>query len=101
MHKLKILTLVILLFTGCSASWQLKTHHGFLTPNVYELTDGNISIKYYNGQCCCVAKEVLTELKTRIETGQIDPARLKDKTFVEKTLQQLCNELKNNQEKIK
>jgi hypothetical protein len=67
---------LVLLLTGCSSGWVVKTHPGFMVPTTYELTDGTTSINYYNGNCCCVAKPVLEYIKTEIESGLIDTKQL-------------------------
>ena len=89
------LSLLCVLLAGCN-EFTIKTHRGFLSPDVYELTNGDISIKYYNGDCCCIAKEVLTEIKRRIEIGEMDATKLKDKKYVDEYLRRLCNEMRAN-----
>lgn len=90
-----LVVLLCFLLAGCN-EWKVKKHSGFMTPDVYELTNGDVSIKYYNGDCCCIAKDVLTEVKLRIENNQIDVAKLKDKKFVDDYLRNLCNEMRAN-----
>lgn len=90
-----LICLLCFLLAGCN-EWKVKKHGGFMTPDVYELTNGDMSIKYYNGDCCCIAKEVLTEVKKRIEANQIDVIKLNDKKFVDEYLQKLCNEMRAN-----
>ena len=79
---------------GCNGNFVVKTHHGFMSPDVYELTNGDISIKYYNGNCCCIAKDVLIEMKSRIEKNEIIIDSLNNKKFVDNYLQKLCNEMR-------
>jgi len=90
-----LIALLCFFLPGCNG-WDVKKHSGFMSPDVYELTNGDISIKYYNGDCCCIAKEVLTEVKKRIEANQIELIKLNDKKFVDEYLQKLCNEMRAN-----
>lgn len=92
MKKLLFLFLVIII-TSCS-SLSLKTDHGWFGPDVYELTDGEISVRYYNGDCCCIAKEVLEELHNRVDAGKVDWQKFADKKFAKEYLSKLCEELK-------
>jgi hypothetical protein len=87
----------VLLFVQCS-EFTVKTDHGFFGPDVYELTNGEISIKYYNGNCCCIAKEVLMEVQRRIESNELDWTKLRDKTFADQYLQKVCDELRESDE---
>jgi len=88
----KLFVLISLIFiTACSCSeFTVKTQLGVFGPDVYELTNGGISIKYYNGNCCCIAKDVLVEMKNRIEKGVIEIDSLKSKKFVDSYLRDLC-----------
>lgn len=91
-HLLLILILATLMF-GCS-NLRLKTDHSWFGPDVYELTDGEISVRYYNGDCCCIAKEVLEELRYRVNSGKVDWQKFSDKKFADEYLKNLCIELK-------
>ena len=86
---------LMFLLVACSGL-TLKSHWDLFGPTVYELTDGNISIKYYNGNCCCIAKEVLEKVKKNVESGKLDWQKMQNKEFADKYLQQVCNELKSN-----
>lgn len=93
-QKKIIIALMLFILSACSSTgWQVKTDRGFLGPDVYELTNGDISVKYYNQQCCCIAKEVLIELKRRIEAGKVKPERLKNNRYKEMILKQICKQL--------
>ena len=97
MKKLIVLFIaLILLLLACNNGLIIKSHHNLLGPTVYELTDGNHSIKYYNGQCCCIAKKVLEEIKQQIEDNELSWQDMKNKEFADKYLQQICNELKSD-----
>lgn len=92
MKKILLLIIAITLFVGCS-SLRLKTDHGWFGPDVYELTDGELSVRYYNGDCCCIAKEVLEELRNRVNSGKVDWQKFADKKFADEYLKQLCAEM--------
>jgi hypothetical protein len=91
-----VLILAYLSLDGCN-SLSLKTHHGWLGPNVYELTDGVISINYYDGDCCCIAKAMLTEIKRRVEEDNLDWNLFKDSLYTKNYLSQLCQEMRGKQ----
>lgn len=97
MKRILMLAAIVVLILGCS-EFTVKTDYGFLGPAVYELTNGDLSIKYYNGNCCCIAKDVLGEIKLRIETGRLDWTKLKDKQYADEYLQSVCDSLLNLQE---
>jgi len=75
-------------------SLSLKTHHGWLGPNVYELTDGKISITYYDGDCCCIARDVLKEIKRRVEEDNLEWGLFNDSLYTKNYLSQLCQEMR-------
>lgn len=72
-----------------------------MSPDVYELTNGTISIKYYNGDCCCIAEKVLTEIKSRIERKKINAQKFADKYFTSCYLQSICDSLKQKEGEVK
>jgi len=63
-------------------------------PDVYSLSGNGIVVNYYNGECCCIAKEVLKELQRRVDDGELDWMKMKDETFRDEYLRQVCRELK-------
>jgi len=88
-----VLVLMYLSLDGCN-SLTLKTHHGWLGPNVYELTDGKISITYYDGDCCCIARDVLKEIKRRVEEDNLEWGLFNDSLYTKNYLSQLFQEMR-------
>ena len=96
MKKIKLLRILlvvyllisILVLLSCS-TWRVNTSYGFLSSDTYILTNGDIAIHYYNGDCCCIAEEVLQELKRRIELGEVNSEMLRDKEYVNKLLREI------------
>jgi len=101
MEKIKFLRILlvvylligILVLSSCS-TWRVNTSYGFLSSDTYTLTNGDIAIHYYNGDCCCIAEEVLQELKRRIESGEVNSETLRDRKYANKLLREICKELK-------
>lgn len=60
-------------------------------PDVYYATDGKTEVRYYNGQCCCVAKKVLESLADRANSGELDWSKMADKDFRSFELKQQCS----------
>lgn len=88
-----MIALLILFSFGCS-SVRIDTHHGFLAPDVYELTDGSVSYFYYNGDCCCVAKEVLENVLADYKSDKISQHNWVDKEFMYKYIDSICIKIK-------
>lgn len=92
--KTALFLLLTMTIIGCDGGMTLKTHGGFGNPSTYELTDGTNSITYYNGDCCCIAKYVLLEVKARVERNELRwEALITDREFRGRYLRNLCKEM--------
>jgi hypothetical protein len=86
-----ILIICICCFVLCSCGRvRVKTSWGYMGPNTYIATDGKIEVRYYNGACCCVAKQVLESLADKANSGELDWSLMADKEFRSKTLSDEC-----------
>lgn len=92
MIKNIIIVICLLFLFGCGV--RVKTNWGFMGPDVYVASDGNIEVIYYNGECCCIAKEVLESLSYKANHGELDWAKMSDKEFRKTTLLEECTRLK-------
>jgi hypothetical protein len=81
------------LLFGC-AGISIKTHSGFIGPDIYEATDGKIPVYYYNGDCCCIAKEVLEVLADRANRQDVDWNLMLNQVVRDSILQRTCDSLK-------
>lgn len=88
------LLLISIISTTACAQVKVKTHHNFMGSDVYEATDGKVSVKYYNGECCCIAKEVLKRLAEDANSGLLDWDMMQDEIFRKAALRLVCDELK-------
>ena len=96
--KVYLFALFLTLFLiGCNNGLTLKSHYNLFGSTVYELTDGNISIKYYNGLCCCIAKEVLEEIKTMVSEGELNWYKFADKKYADERLKVICKMVKGEE----
>ena len=93
----------LILFFGLAncGGLTIKTSHGFMGPDVYELTDGDISVKYYNGNLCqgallkgFNAKDVLKEVKRQVESGELKWELMRNKVFAKEYLHEVCYQMK-------
>lgn len=87
--------ILILLLVGCGV--RVHTDRGWMGPNVYYATDGKIEVRYYNGQCCCIAKKVLESLADRANSGKLDWNRMADEKFQDYELALQCKIEQANQ----
>jgi len=81
------------LLAGC-VRVEVKTHHGWTGPDTYEATDGKVSVTYYNGLCCCVAKQVLESLAGKANAGKLDWSMMANDSFKNRTLSEECKVIK-------
>jgi hypothetical protein len=81
-------------FTAC-ADVRVKTHHGWMGPSTWEATDGKISVSYYNGNCCCVAEQVLKNLAEKANRHELDWRQMADPKFREDALANECKKLQS------
>jgi hypothetical protein len=91
------------ILTGCCIFWlcvssgcaevRVKTHYGWMGPDTWEATDGKVSVNYYNGDCCCIAKEVLQSLADQANSGAFNWVMMDDQRFREETLSQRCRRM--------
>ena len=93
--KLIIIIGVLIFFFGCKTV-RVKSHWGYMGPSTYEATDGTISVFYYNGNCCCVAEQVLINLADRANRGEFQWSIMADKAMKDKMLEEECQRMKNN-----
>jgi hypothetical protein len=95
---MKALTFVfccLLVLSGCSGV-TVKTHHGFMGPDSWEATDGQVSVSYYNGDCCCVAERVLLNLAAQANRQELDWSKMADPEFSQSALAAECKKLQGN-----
>jgi hypothetical protein len=88
-----ILFFMLLCLFGCGV--RVKAHYGFMGPDTYEATDGKVSVHYYNGNCCCVAKEVLESLANEANSGKLDWVLMEFPEFRERVLAEECKKVKD------
>jgi hypothetical protein len=94
MNKILASSLLVLCAASVScAGVRVKTHHGFMGPNVFEATDGKVSVSYYNGNCCCVAEKVLESLAKQANSGMLDWNLMQFKEFRERVLKEECDKM--------
>lgn len=96
---MKLLILLLVFLVSCH-DIEIKTHNNFFGSTTYEATDGEISVHYYNGQCCCVAKEVLERLIEKTESGRYVWEFMKDQEYQDMALTEMCYEVKLNKGEI-
>jgi hypothetical protein len=84
-----LLIVFALALAGC-VGVTVHTHHGFMGPDTYEATDGKVSVGYYNGDCCCVAEQVLDNLAAKANKGELDWSKMADEKFKRETLWNEC-----------
>lgn len=89
MKRLLLMVCCVCLLSGC-AGVTVKTHHGWMGPDTWEATDGKVSVSYYNGNCCCVAEEVLQTLADKANSGQFDWSKMADEKYKEQVLADTC-----------
>ena len=65
-----------------------------MSPEIYEATDGNISVYFYDGSCCCVAKKVLENLAYKANTGGLDWKKMEDESYQKQILSEECEKIK-------
>lgn len=87
---------VLSLTLACSSVGRVKvsTDRGFMGPDVYVATDGQTEVRYYNGRCCCVAKNVLERLAARANSGDLDWGAMEDPATRDRELADLCKAVK-------
>lgn len=97
MRRAAIVSCIFVLFlcAGC-ASTRISTHRMFMYPTTYTIEDREtgVSVGYYNGNCCCVAEEVLHHVQKGIEAGTVDrEAFFSDPEYRAGILKLFCLEL--------
>jgi hypothetical protein len=102
MKIVSFILLSLLLICVSSCGLRVKTYHNWFGPDIYTLTDGNYKLMYYNGDCCCVAKQVLEKIKDEIKTGYVEwPRVVLDHEYKEYCLKHYCDELRGVKEVVK
>lgn len=87
--------MMLMLSSACViADVHVKHHHGFMGPDTWEATDGKISVPYYNGNCCCVAEQVLQNLADKANSKEMDWSKMADPEFRSAILQSECRKVK-------
>ena len=89
LSKIVVLSCLIACFMSCSYV-RVYTDHGFMGPDTFVATDGNVGVRYWNGRCCCVAKKVLESLAYRANSGDLDWNRMSDEKFRDFELDLQC-----------
>lgn len=92
LKKLILAIAVISLNAGCALGKEVKvkTHYNLFGPTVWEATDGTTSVTYYNGNCCCVAEEVLESLARQANQNELHWPKMADEKFKKAILNAEC-----------
>lgn len=86
-----LLLLIISVTPGCLGHVSVHTDRGWMGPDVYYATDGETEVRYYNGQCCCVAKKVLQSLADKANnTTDLKWSDMADPEYKKKILSDQC-----------
>lgn len=63
-------------------------------PDMYEATDGKIPVYYHDGDCCCIAEEVLESLADRANKHDFDWMIMGDQVVRDSMLWKTCDSLR-------
>lgn len=97
--RLTILALLISLTISCTIQHKVKLYeeNGYGGPTIWTASNGRVSVSYYNGQCCCIAKYVLQNLADDSNAGVFDWNDMSDKAIKEAKLAEECKRLKDEE----
>ena len=89
---MKSILILLIILTGCGV--RIDVHRSIMAPDVYELTDGSVSYFYANGDCCCIAEEVVESVLGDYKNGKISQQQWNDKQFMKNYLDSTCIKIK-------
>lgn len=90
---MKLSIAFLMLLAGCQHI-RLSTEHSFMGPDVYVATDGKTEVRYYNGKCCCNAKEVLAAVVKDANEGIFDWSLMRNEEYKDKRLHNMCTKIR-------
>jgi hypothetical protein len=88
------LTLAVSMLS-CSWTNSLKVENvdQYKGISYYRLSDDKISVVYASSMCPCIAREVLDEVKRRVESKELDWLKMADDKFAQDYLEKVCREM--------